>query len=384
MVAKLRFFPVGNGDMTLVITEHGFKILVDCHIRQAADDIDDSTPDVAKELRDQLTRDSTGRLFVHAFLLSHPDKDHCCGMKRHFHLGAPADWSKSADKIFINEMWSSPMVFRRASRCHVLCDDALAFNAEARRRVRRFRDTFGVVDSGDRILILGEDENGKTDDLGQILIKVDQQFSRVDGQYDPTMTARLLAPHPKGDEGEEAARSKNHSSVAINFSLAGDGVADACRFLTGGDAEVLIWERMWDRHKMRPDWLRYDILQAPHHCSWHSLSWDSWSEKGEKAKVSPDARSALSQTRSGAVIVASSRAIKDDEVDPPCIRAKREYEDIAKAAKGSFKCVGEPEINPKSLVFEIGKHGPRLLAAGLGASILVGSGAVGNQALAHG
>ena len=285
MVAKLRFFPVGNGDMTLVITEHGFKILVDCHIRQAADDIDDSTPDVAKELRDQLTRDSTGRLFVHAFLLSHPDKDHCCGMKRHFHLGAPADWSKSADKIFINEMWSSPMVFRRASRCHVLCDDALAFNAEARRRVRRFRDTFGVVDSGDRILILGEDENGKTDDLGQILIKVDQQFSRVDGQYDPTMTARLLAPHPKGDEGEEAARSKNHSSVAINFSLAGDGVADACRFLTGGDAEVLIWERMWDRHKMRPDWLRYDILQAPHHCSWHSLSWDSWSEKGEKAKV---------------------------------------------------------------------------------------------------
>jgi hypothetical protein len=370
--------------MTLVVTEHGFKILIDCHIRQAADDPDDKTPDVAKELRDQLSRDSKGRLFIDVFLLSHPDKDHCGGLTKHFHLDAPASWPKSADKIFVNELWSSPMVFRRASREHVLCEDAQAFNAEARRRVRRFRESFGVVDSGDRILILGEDEDGKTDDLAQILIKVDEQFSRVNGQYDPSMTARLLAPHPKGDDDDELLRSKNHSSTVINFSLAGDGVIDACRFLTGGDAEVLIWERMWDRHKAHPDWLRYDILQSPHHCSWHSLSWDSWSEMGEEAKVSPDARSALSQTRAGAVIVSSSRSIKDDDVDPPCIRAKREYKDIAAMAKGSFKCVGEPENNPQSLVFEIGKHGPRLLAVGLGASVMVGGGAVGNQALAHG
>ena len=53
------------------------------------------------------------------------------------------------------------MVFRRASRRHVLGDDARAFNAEARRRVRVFRNTPWNV--GDRILILGEDEDGKTD-----------------------------------------------------------------------------------------------------------------------------------------------------------------------------------------------------------------------------
>ncbi len=385
MAAKITFFPVGNGDMTLLELESGRKVLIDVDIRAAADDPDDDTPDVAKQLRDRLVRDSEGRLYVDAFLLSHPDKDHCTGLKKHFHLGAPADWSKLADKIFIRELWSSPMVFRRASKDHVLCDDAAAFTSEARRRVKRFRDTGGGVSDGDRILILGEDEGGKTNDLTAILVKVDEVFARVNGQYDSSMSARLLAPRPKSDdEDEEATRSKNHSSTILNISLAGDGQPDVARFLTGGDAEVAIWESLWQRHSGRPDWLTYDILQAPHHCSWHSLSYDSWSEKGEDAEVSEDARKALSQTRKGAVIVASSKAIKDDDNDPPCIRAKREYQDIARDAGGSFKCVGEPESKPTTLEFEVGRNGPRLKTKTLTAAAIVGSGAVGGQPLAHG
>jgi hypothetical protein len=385
MVAKITLFPVGNGDMTLLELESGRTVLIDVNIRAAADDEDDDTPDVAKMLRDRLKRDSEGRLYVDAFLLSHPDKDHCTGFKKHFHLGPPGDWSKAADKIFIREVWSSPMVFRRTSRNHVLCDDACAFNSEARRRVRRFRDAGGSVFDGDRILILGEDENGKTDDLTAILVKVDEVFSRVNGQYDFSMLARLLAPQPKSDDDEEEElRSKNHSSTILNISLMGDGRADICRLLTGGDAEVAIWERLWQRHATRPDWLAYDILQAPHHCSWHSLSYDSWSEKGEEAEVCEDARSALSQARKGAVIVASSKAIKDDENDPPCIRAKREYEAIAEDAKGSFKCVGEPEKKPDLLEFEVGQNGPRLKTKAMTAAAIVGSGVIGSQPLAHG
>ncbi len=132
------------------------------------------------------------------------------------------------------------MVFRRASRNHVLCDDAKAFNTEARRRVQKFRDTGGVVGDGDRILILGEDENGKTDDLGAILIRVDETFSRVNGRDDQSMTARLLGPLPKGDDDEEDTLSKNQSSTILQFTLASDQTVDSCRFLTGGDAEVAI------------------------------------------------------------------------------------------------------------------------------------------------
>lgn len=387
MVATISLFVVGNGDMTLIELESGRKILIDTNIRSAADDPDDDTPDVATELRKRLTRDAQGRLYVDALLLSHPDQDHCRGMSRHFHLGPPGEWSETADKIFVRELWSSPMVFRRASSQHVLCDDAKAFNSEARRRVARFRETGGLVGEGDRILILGEDENGKTDDLTAILIKTDDTFSRVNGEYDYSTTARLLAPRPKSDdEDEEERRSKNHSSTILRFSLLGGGKADAGRFLTGGDAEVAIWERLWNDHEANADWLSYDILLAPHHCSWHSLSYDSWSELGEDAEVSPAARKALSQTRKGAVIVASSNPIKDDDNDPPCIRAKREYEDIAKDASGSFKCVGQypTEKNPETMEFEIGADGPRLKSKSMKATAIIGAGSVGSQPLGHG
>jgi hypothetical protein len=387
MAATVAFFPVGNGDMTLIELESGRKILIDVNIRAAADDPDDETPDVAKMLRERLSRDRQGRLYVDAFLLSHPDKDHCSGLTTHFHLGPPADWSKSADKIFIREVWSSPIVFRRALRNHPLCDDAHAFNAEARRRVLRFRDTGGVVDDGDRILILGEDEDGKTDDLAAILVKVDGTFSRVAGANDASMTARLLAPLPKSDdEAEEETLTKNQSSTILRFSLSGDGQADAGRYLTGGDAEVEIWERLWDRHKRRAEWLSYDLLLTPHHCSWHSLSHDSWSEFRDDAQVSEKARNALAQARDGAVIVASSDPIKDDDNDPPCIRAKGEYEDIAETAKGSFKCVGEhpSEKKPDILEFEIGRYGVRLETRLMRAPAVLSPGVVGRQPLPHG
>ena len=385
MTAKVTFFPVANGDMTLIQTGFGRNILIDMNIRAAADDPDDDTPDVAAMLRERLTRDHQDRLYVDALVLSHPDKDHCSGLAKHFHLGAPADWSKQDDKIFVRELWSSPLVFRRASKRHALCDDAKAFNREARRRVGRFREARGLVDDGDRILILGEDEGGKTDDLKQIVVPTNQEFSAVNGQYDDTMTARLLGPLPKVDDDDEEVLTKNNSSTVIQFSLAGGGVADRCRFLTGGDTEVVIWERLWDTHR-NSDWLSYDVLLVPHHCSWHSLSHDSWSDLGEDAEVNQDARNALSQARGGAVIVASSKPIKDDDDDPPCVRAKREYEKIAGDVRGQFRCVGEhpSESSPSVTVVEIDHNGPKLRVAIAAVASARGSAHVGRQPIRHG
>ena len=383
MAATISFFPVGNGDMTLIATESGRKILIDMNIRLAADDPDDETPDVASLLRERLERDSAGRLYVDVLLVSHPDEDHCNGLSKHFHLGPVEKWSHGKDKVFIREMWSSPMVFRRASRNHVLCEDAKAFNAEARRRVRKFRENYGVDDDGDRILILGEDENGKTDDLDAILIRVDDSFARINGQREHTMTVRLLGPLPKLDDDDEDILSKNNSSTILQFSIAGGGISDKCRLLTGGDAEVVIWERLWQRHALRTEWLSYDILLAPHHCSWHSLSHDSWSDLGEDAEVCADARDALSQIRRGAMIVASSKPIVDDESDPPCIRAKREYGSIVDDEEG-FKCTSMyPSVNsPDVLEFEISGYGPRLQTTLMGPT--TGPGIIGRQPLSHG
>lgn len=372
MTAKITFFHVGNGDMALIeLADNETKVLIDVNIGVAADDGDDDTFDAAASLRKRLKRDKSGRPYVDAFLLSHPDQDHCNGLRTHFWLGSPSSYpddnKKDAEKrILIREIWSSPLVFRRASKSYFLCDDAKAFTAEARRRVKVNRDkNFSGVLEGDRILILGEDEEGKTDDLDPILVKMDQEFDRINWVHNSFFRARLLAPLPKGDEDTEEVLSKNHSSTILNIQLAADKQhPDACRFLTAGDAEVAIWELLWAKHERQPEVLEYDLLLTPHHCSWHSLSYDSWSENHEDAEVSQDARSALSQTRTGAVLVASSNPIKDDDNDPPCYGAKKEYEKIARAAKGGFVCTGEyPSASaPAPLQFSIDSTGMMLSA----------------------
>src|SRR3984957_11314069 len=95
MATKVTFFPVGNGDMTLIVLgdQAGTTILIDCNIRAAADDPEDDTRDVGKDLRDRLRRDSNGRPYVDVLLLTHPDEDHCLGLEKHFHLGPAKDYA---------------------------------------------------------------------------------------------------------------------------------------------------------------------------------------------------------------------------------------------------------------------------------------------------
>ncbi|MEL6458567.1 MAG: metallohydrolase [Cyanobacteria bacterium J06621_15] len=388
MVSQITFFPVDNGDMTLIELERGKTILIDVNIRAAADDSNDSTLDVVGMLREKLKRDWEGRLYVDVFLLSHPDQDHCRNLEKHFHLGSPDTYHESEDKIFIREIWSSPMVFRRASRTLTLCEDAKAFSSEARRRVKYFRKNgLSRIEDGDRIQIMGEDENGKTDDLGLILVKVGDLVTKVNGSFDSSMTARLLGPVAKFDsEEEEEALAKNRSSVILRFDLKSGTNNAACRFLTAGDAEVAVWERLWIEHHQHPDWLQYDILQTPHHCSWRSLSHDSWSELGTKAKVSEYARQALSQGREGAVIVASCKPISANDSDPPCTGAKQEYEAIAKGVSGSFKCTGEypSKKSLRIMEFEIGRYGTRLKSLMMGDLSSRSPGIITRQPQSHG
>jgi len=347
--------------MTLITLESGKKILIDVNIRQSAKGDDDECVDVAQLLRDRLDRDDCGRLYIDVFLLSHPDEDHCRGFIDHFHTGKPSDWVKREDKILIRETWSSPIVFRRKKDVDgKVCEDAQAWWDEARRRVKVFNvtDSKGSIKDGDRIQILGEDKNGKTDGLEAILVKTGNDITKICGKVDGTFEGYLIGPRLVSKEEAETLTGKNHSSVIVRFGITGDGSKNAGLFLSGGDAEVENWERVWARYKDNAGKLTYNILQTPHHCSWHVLSYDSWSKLSEKAKVSNDARNALSQAQNGAFIVASCNTIEDKEPDPPCVRAEREYKDIASTAKGSFLCTAD-ECDDDVLLFTIGAKGPK-------------------------
>jgi hypothetical protein len=203
MPTTLTFFPVDNGDMTLItLFDHSATtILIDVNVRTAADNPDDNdTPDVMADLHGRINRDAKRRPYVDVFMVSHPDLDHCRGLERHFHLGKLEDYpdDKKPDgekKIVIREIWSSPIVFRRRSSTHTLSDDAAAFNCEAKRRVKLNKETSCQVQDGDRVRILGEDINGKTDGIPAIVTKVGDELSMICGRdFSSYFKARLLAP----------------------------------------------------------------------------------------------------------------------------------------------------------------------------------------------
>lgn len=382
MSASIAFFPVDNGDMTLITLDNGKRVLLDCNIRDVTGD--DPPADVLKQLKARLQKDEKGRHFVDAFLLTHPDQDHCRGFKANFYAGPATDFPADSQKIFIKEMWSSPLIFRRKTRHHVLCPDAQAFNAEARRRVRKFRECGSAWGDGDRILIMGEDESAdKQRDLSSIVVKADTRFNTIGGQVQSCFSAYLLAPQPKGTEEDEERRSKNNSSVILQISLGVSWKTQACRFLCGGDADVAIWEDLWKRHRHAPDCLRYDVLLTPHHCSWHCLSYDSISDFGDDAEVAPDAKSALSQILDFGRIVSSSKKILDDDDDPPSYRAKQEYDDIVKGVRGRFYQTTDFKGEPFELDITEAGPSPKNVSGG-NASTSGGAGAIGSVPLVHG
>ncbi|WP_412970867.1 metallohydrolase [Glaciecola sp. MF2-115] len=357
MVAKITYFPVGNGDMTLLTTQNANCILIDCNIRKS-----DELPDVVSQLREKLTRDSDGRLFIDIFIWSHPDEDHCKGIKEHFHLGKAEDWNEKSDLIFINEIWSSPIVYRRASKNkatnggHVLCDDAKALNTEVKRRVKLYRDEKNLT-IGNRVIILGNDEDGKTDDIQDIVMQLDTETSIINGVTDSSFNAMLLGPSQISELDEDEDKlGKNHSSVIFNYKLSSGEVS--ARFLSGGDAEVVCWEHLYERLKKDNslEHLEYDVLQSPHHCSWRSISHDSLSkakEDGTDAKVSDTAMNALKNAKANAIIISSSNTILDDDNNPPAFKAKQEYTKIVDGVSGSFKCVADHRKNGDNVPLEI-------------------------------
>lgn len=348
MAAKIVFLPVGNGDMTLLQTEEGKNILIDCNIRDP-----EKYPDALSMLKGKLAKDNRNRSFVDIFVWTHPDQDHCRGIADYFYLGSPEDWKEGSDKIFINEIWSSPIVYKRASKDHTLCEDAKRLNAEVKRRIELFRKKRGAT-TGDKVLILGEDEGGRNDDIKEIVLLLDSETNKIGDSDSALFSARLLGPIPKSDlEEQEENLEKNHSSVIMTYRITG-GSATA-RFLTGGDAKVLCWELLHQRlsENGKLDDLQYNVMLSPHHCSWHSLSYESLKDKGSDAKVSDIAKAALGQARDSAIIVSSSDHIADDNNDPPAYRAMQEYQSIIDKKGGQFICMDDHKKDGKNVPLEI-------------------------------
>jgi len=358
----ITFFPVSNGGMTLLRLNDVWNtsILIDINIRDTSSSEDDIC-DVSRELVDRLAVDSKKRPYVDAFILTHHHDDHILGFEDFFHLGSLSDYKAPTDdgipKIVIRELWCTPRFWKQASTNYTLSDDAKAFNKEMKRRVKLFEDTKIIQPEGDRAIIVGKDSDGQTDKLNTIVREVGTAFSKInEHNISAKFEGFIMGPLEKQkDEPYEDFENKNRQSIIMQLNV--KEALYTHQILISGDAECLVWETLWKLYQ-KSDRLDYDLLLNPHHCSWHSLSYDSQSEDPDP-QICKDAKSALSKKKAGARIVAQCKPIKDDDDDPPSQAAKNEYLTIV--SKECFYCTDEypNEKNPEPLEFNLTNAGPQ-------------------------
>lgn len=138
MKDQIKYYPVGNGDQSLITLKDETTILVDCNIRQASVNSTDSEIfDVKKDLLKSIKKRDNNP-FIDVFVLTHGDCDHCRGYKTHFYQGDPkkyAEKNHKADEIIVDEMWFSPMIAEEHTN-----DDEDAYQQEAERRLELHRN----------------------------------------------------------------------------------------------------------------------------------------------------------------------------------------------------------------------------------------------------
>ena len=347
MKHSIKFYPVGNGDCDFItIGGANKKMMFDCNFRQKAEDDNDEMYDVLSDLLDnELTTKKCGLPFLDAFLLTHPDQDHCRSFADKFYLGNPDAVSQSAKddkKILIGELWYSPRVFEELTGD--LNADAKAFKKEAKRRMDLYKSDSKKADKdGNRIRIIGWTDNPDLKGLEDRIVTPGNTISEVNGTNCRYFEMFIHAPFKDDIEGED----RNMTSIAAQLRFKSDkNSTDIARVFFGGDTEWRVIEKIM-KETTDDDYLKWDLMEAPHHCSYKFFADD---RENDANQASLDF---LEKSEDGAFVVSSSKVVKKNSDNPPCQKAKNRYTD--RVGESNFFCTsGEKDEDiEKPIEFDI-------------------------------
>lgn len=347
MKHSIKFYPVGNGDCDLItIGGANKKMMFDCNFRQKAEDNNDEMYDVLGDLLDnELTTKKCGLPFLDAFLLTHPDQDHCRSFADKFYLGDPDAVPQSAKddkKILIGELWYSPRVFEEQTG--ELNADAKAFKKEAKRRMDLFKSDPNKADKdGNRIRIIGWTDNPDLKGLEDRIVTPSKTISEVNGSSCRHFEMFIHAPFKDDIVGED----RNMTSIAAQLRFKSDkNSEDIARVFLGGDTEWRVIEKIMNE-TFDDNFLKWDLMEAPHHCSYKFFA-DDREDDANQASLN-----FLKKSEDNAFVVSSSKVVKKNSDNPPCQKAKNRYTD--RVGESNFFCTSgeKDEDTEEPIVFDI-------------------------------
>ena len=354
MKHSIKFYPVGNGDCDLItIGGANKKMMFDCNFRQKAEDENDEMYDVLGDLLDnELTTKKCGLPFLDAFLLTHPDQDHCRSFADKFYLGDPDAVSQSAKddkKILIGELWYSPRVFEELTGD--LNADAKAFKKEAKRRMELYKSDSRKADKdGNRIRIIGWTDNPDLKGLEDRIVTPGNTISAVNGTNCRYFEMFIHAPFKNDISGE----NRNMTSIVSQLRFDSEKEHQVARIFLAGDTEWRIIEEIMDKTSDDNN-LKWDLLEAPHHCSYKFFADDRENDPNQKSL------DFLDKSESNAFVISSSKVVKQNSDNPPCQKAKNRYTD--RVGKSNFLCTSgtSEDESDKPIIFVIDNDGLKLL-----------------------
>ncbi|SCG58199.1 hypothetical protein GA0070609_3425 [Micromonospora echinaurantiaca] len=348
------FWPVGTGDSSTVVVTDEVLMQVDLNDRAKADDDDIPEVPVVDLLVEALPTGSDGRPFLAAFVLTHADKDHCSG------------FADLLDKATIGELWATPRMWREYlddGDDADLCEDAKAFHEEVKRRVEAVKKAVAdgeEIALGDRVLVVGYDtdehKHAYHDLPEEYLLKPGISVTKINGvDYAGRFEAFIHAPFK-----DDCAAARNETSLSLQVTLTEGGGQDGKVLLFGDLAyETIMKIFKYSEDHDREQYLEWNLLLAPHHCSKRVM----YVREDGKDVLKTDILEAFERhAREGSVVVASSHPIPAADVDganPPHKKAADRYKDYS----DRFICTMEwPSVeDPSPVVLGIDANGAQIV-----------------------
>ena len=355
---KIKYYPVDNGDTSLITLKDNTTILIDCNFRKEEKNSDgNNVYPVKKDLLDSIRKRKHYKS-IDLFVLTHPDQDHCRGFEKNFYQGDPDDYGKSNrdnEEIIIDEIWVTSMLFTWS-----VCSDANAIRSEVNRRKRLTGNDKNK--RGNRLRLVGYDEDRNLQDVIQYVPGYEIN-SINDVTYD-TFSIFIHAPFKKNLIKGKAIKDRNSASIVFQarFKDKNTDIDHSSYAIFGGDADHNNWKhiiKITERHN-KGKYLRWDLLLAPHHCSWSYFNDTPYSNKENQTPKDHSIKLLKDYRENGGSVICSSKKVIEAKRNPPHKAAKDQYLKYLDSEKDFFELAIIPkEKSPEPIEFIMTNKGPQ-------------------------
>lgn len=347
MSQSITFYPEGNAECILLELGNGKKMLMDYANMHNSDsryiDLADSLDNI----------DS-----FDVVMFTHPHDDHVKGASDFFYFNHAKKY-QDGKRSKIKELWISAAFLLDVNPC----DDARVIRQEARYLLKEYKGKGLKIFAAPNSLEAWLKENDLSTDESQYPII--HAGTILDSSAHNLGDEISFFVHAPFSEDSDEVRDRNEPSIVLQIAVKNS--KEITNMIITGDTPHNVLDKIVDRSETQnnADYLKWDLYDIPHHCSYTGLSdnqGDGITEPSDNIK-----RLLGEYGQENAVLVASCRAFSDvgeDDKQPPHIEAKKAYIKYSKNFDNTNKKLFitseyKSKTNPKSLRFKIDTTGIR-------------------------